>query len=114
MSDNPDAAVRAAQEQRQQQLDAVRGEHDKRIAAHREAMAEIEKRAAASPPTPTQEEADLARLGLIGPDGFASSKEAPPEAEQRRLASSPGPRATTTPSAPSPPPRGEPPARSRD
>src|SRR4051794_491808 len=104
MSDNPDAAAaRAAQEQRQRQLGEIRAEHDKRIAAHRESMAEIERRASASVPTPTQEEADLARLGLIGPDGFASSKEAPQAAS-----SGAAPRATA------PAPRSETPARARD
>ena len=102
MSDNPEAAARAAQEQRQKQLAEVRAAHDKRIADHREAMAEIERRAAASIPTPTQEEADLAMLGLIGPDGFTSSKEAPPE--QRSV-----PRAAVR-----EPPRVETPPRSRD
>lgn len=100
MSDNPEAAARAAQEQRQRQLGEVRAEHDKRIAAHRESMAEIERRAAASVPTPTQEEADMARLGLLGPDGFASSKEASPE--------------RTVPRATAPAPRPETPARARD
>jgi hypothetical protein len=79
MSDSPEALARAAQEQRQRQLAELRAAHDERIAKHREAMAEIERRAAASVPTPTQEEADLAALGLIGPEGFASGKDAAPE-----------------------------------
>lgn len=78
---------------------AARTAYDAHMKEVRENVAKAEARMVELPPTPTQEEADLAVLGLIGPEGFASSK-APEPSEQRSV-----PRQTAAPAARPEPPR---------